>query len=115
MATACEMAGTQMPKKNDSISFVPTLKNASNNQKLHKYLYWEFYERTFRQAVIMKDWKLIRSGMANERLELYDLSKDIHEDENLFKVHPAIVQRMLSYMEDAHEPHPNWPTPRQKK
>ena len=31
------------------------------------------------------------------------------------KVHPAILQRMLSYMEEAHEPHPNWPTPRQKK
>ena len=59
----------------------------------------------------MKDWKLIRSAMDNERLELYDLNNDIHEDENLVKVHPAIVQRMISYMEEAHEPHPNWPTP----
>ena len=115
MATACEMAGTEIHKKNDSVSFVPTLKNVSFNQKSHKYLYWEFYERTFRQAVIMKDWKLIRSAMDNERLELYDLKNDIHEDENLVKVHPAIVQRMISYMEEAHEPHPNWPTPRQRK
>ena len=115
MASACEMASAEIPKKNDSISFIPTLKSDHKNQELHKYLYWEFYERTFRQAVIMKDWKLIRSGMDNQRLELYDLSKDIHEDENLEKVHPAILQRMLSYMEEAHEPHPNWPTPRQKK
>ena len=115
MATACEMAGAEIPKKNDSISFIPTLKNDRKNQKLHKYLYWEFYERTFRQAVIMKEWKLIRSGMDNQSLELYDLSKDIHEDENLVKLHPAIVQRMISHMEEAHEPHPNWPTPMQKK
>ena len=115
MATACEMAGTEIPKKNDSISLIPTLKGDRKNQELHKYLYWEFYERTFRQAVIMRDWKLIRSGMDNQRIELYDLSKDIHEDENLAKIHPGIVQRMLSYMEEAHAPHPNWPTPRQKK
>ena len=115
MATACEMAGTATPQKNNSISFLPTLTNTPANQESHKYLYWEFYERTFRQAVIMGDWKLIRSGMDNQRLELYDLSKDIHEDEDLVKVHPAIVQRMISHMEEAHEPHSNWPTPRQKK
>ena len=113
MATVCEIAGTEIPITNDSISIIPTLKNTPDNQVSHKYLYWEFYERTFRQAVIMKEWKLIRSGMDNQRLELYDLSKDIHEDENLVEVHPGIVQRMLSYMEEAHEPHPNWPTPRQ--
>ena len=87
MATVCEMAGTEIPKKNDSISLIPTLKGDLNGQELHKYLYWEFYERTFRQAVIMADWKLIRSDMDNQRLELYDLSKDIHEDENLAKIH----------------------------
>ena len=113
MATVCEMAGTEIPRSYDSVSIIPTLKNNPDNQASHKYLYWEFYERTFRQAVIMKEWKLIRSGMDNKRLELYDLSKDIHEDENLAEVHPGIVQRMISYMEEAHEPHPNWPTPRQ--
>ena len=106
MATVCEIAGTEIPRTNDSISIIPTLKNNPDNQVSHKYLYWEFYERTFRQAVIMKEWKLIRSGMDNQRLELYDLSKDIHEDENLVEVHPGIVQRMLSYMEEAHEPPP---------
>ena len=92
MASACEMASAEIPKKNNSISFIPTLKSDHKNQELHKYLYWEFYERTFRQAVIMKDWKLIRSGMDNERLELYDLSKDIHEDENLEKLHPDFTK-----------------------
>jgi hypothetical protein len=60
----------------------------------------------------MEDWKLIRSGMDNAKLELYDLKNDIHEDTNLVAEQPAISQRILSYMETAHVPHPNWPTPR---
>ena len=114
MATACEISGAEKPKMNDSISFLPTLVNDHKNQESHEYLYWEFYERTFRQAVIMKEWKLIRSAMDNQRLELYDLDNDIHEDKNLVKIHPGITQRMLSYMEESHEPHPNWPTPKKR-
>jgi uncharacterized sulfatase len=112
MATACDMSGTDLPSKTDSLSFLPTLKGKTKEQKRHKFLYWEFYERTFRQAVIMEDWKLIRSGMDNAKLELYDLKNDIHEDVNLIKEQPAVSQRMLSYIESAHSPHPNWPTPR---
>jgi arylsulfatase A-like enzyme len=114
MATACDMTQSDMPLQTDSLSFLPILKGKAEEQKRHKYLYWEFYERTFRQAVIMEDWKLIRSGMDNQRLELYDLKNDIHEDVNLIKEQPAVAQRMLSYMESAHVPHPNWTTPKRK-
>ena len=114
MATACDMSQSDMPLQTDSLSFLPILKGKAEEQKRHKYLYWEFYERTFRQAVVMEDWKLIRSGMDNQRLELYDLKNDIHEDVNLIKEQPAVAQRMLSYMESAHVPHPSWPTPKKK-
>ena len=114
MATACEISGVAIPKQNDSISFLPTLRNQGKKQESHKYLYWEFYERTFRQAVIMDEWKLIRSAMDNQRIELYDLDTDIHEDKNLASAKPAIVQKMIHYMEEAHKPHPNWPTPRKR-
>ena len=114
MATACEISGVAIPKQNDSISFLPTLRNQGKKQASHKYLYWEFYERTFRQAVIMDEWKLIRSAMDNQRIELYDLDTDIHEDKNLASAKPAIVQKMIHYMEEAHKPHPNWPTPRKR-
>ena len=114
MATACDMSQSDMPPHTDSLSFLPTLKGKAEEQKRHKFLYWEFYERTFRQAVVMEEWKLIRSGMDNQRLELYDLKNDIHEDVNLIKEQPAVAQRMLSYMESAHVPHPNWPTPKRK-
>ena len=115
MATACEISQNDTPLQTDSLSFLPTLKGKTKEQKRHKFLYWEFYERTFRQAVIMEDWKLIRSGMDNAKLELYDLNNDIHEDTNLVAEQPAISQRMLSYMESAHSPHPNWSTPRRNQ
>ena len=59
----------------------------------------------------MEEWKLIRSGMDDSKIELYDLSKDIHEDKNIASEHPALAQRLISYMEEAHTPHPSWKTP----
>ncbi len=111
MATACKIATIPQPQNLDSVSFLPTLSGNDSNQAEHKYLYWEFYERTFRQAVVMKEWKLIRSAMDDNTIELYDLSKDVHEDKNLATEHPALAQRLISYMEEAHTPHPNWITP----
>ncbi len=104
-----------MPKDLDSISFLPTLKGQTDKQAKHEFLYWEFYERTFRQAVIVENWKLIRSNMDNERIELYDLSQDIHEDENLAKEKPELAKKFVAMMEEAHVSHPNWPTPTKSK
>ncbi|MEJ6522788.1 MAG: DUF4976 domain-containing protein, partial [Opitutales bacterium] len=115
MATTCEMTGTPLPQNTDSVSFLPTLKGQPTKQSSHKYLYWEFYERIFRQAVVKNEWKLIRSGMDNSQVELYDLNKDIHEDKNLAKTHPALVQRLISHMEEAHVPHPNWKASQSQK
>ena len=115
MSTACEMAQIKPPKEIDSISMLPTLTGETSKQKRHKYLYWEFYERTFRQAVILENWKLIRSDMDNEKLQLYDLSTDIHEDTNLASQKTKVLNEMLVYMEEAHRPHPKWLTPRSQK
>lgn len=115
MSTACEMAEIKSPKETDSISMLPTLTGETSKQKRHKYLYWEFYERTFRQAVILENWKLIRSDMDNEKLQLYDLSTDIHEDTNLASQKTKVLNEMLVYMEEAHRPHPKWLTPRSQK
>lgn len=112
MSTACEMARVETPKQTDSLSFLPTLQGKTNQQERHEFLYWEFYERTFRQAVIKENWKLIRADMDNDRLELYDLSNDIHEDRNLADNQAKVRDELLGYMEKAHHPHPNWQTPR---
>ena len=44
----------------------------------HEFLYWEFHERGFQQAVRMGKWKAMRlkNGVP---LELYDLDADVGE------------------------------------
>lgn len=59
----------------------------------HAPLYWEFYEGGFKQAIRDGKWKAIRKGLKG-KIELYDLSADIHEDKDLAAAHPEIVRRM---------------------
>ena len=51
MATAAELAGTEVPEDTDSVSFAPTLTGRVGDQVEHKYLYWEFYEGGSAQTV----------------------------------------------------------------
>ncbi|MFG0260905.1 MAG: arylsulfatase [Novipirellula sp. JB048] len=111
MATAAEIAGAQPPANVDSISFLPTLTGDLAEQQQHEYLYWEFYEQGGRQAVCFEEWKAIRQPMKSGPLELYNLSRDLGEQDNLASEHPQVVERAQRYMEQAHTPHPNW-TPR---
>ena len=113
MATAAELAGVDAPDHTDSISFVPTLKG-SGDQKAHDYLYWEFYERGSRQAVRFGKWKAIRQPMFDGEVELYDLSQDVGEANNLAGRHDELVKQAVAMMEEAHTPNANW-KPRGKK
>lgn len=84
----------------DGISFLPTLLGKDKKQKKHDYLYWEFDE-TDQIAIRQGDWKLIvKHGIC----ELYDLSKDIHEDNNLALIHPRKVEEMKALIRKEHTP-----------
>ena len=53
--------------------------------------------------------------MDNAKIQLYDLSTDIHEDRNLASQEKKVLNEMLAFMEEAHRPHPKWITPRSQK
>jgi len=53
MPTAAQMGGVESPQGIDGISMLPALLGQA--QKDHDYLYWEFFEGGFRQAVRMRD------------------------------------------------------------
>ncbi|MEO1524127.1 MAG: arylsulfatase [Planctomycetota bacterium] len=109
MATAAELAGVPCPENTDSISFVPTLTGDAAQQVKHEYLYWEFYERGGRQGVRAGNWKAVRMPWGNDgKTELYDLSKDIGETNDLAADNADIVRRLEAMMDEAHTPHPNW-------
>lgn len=108
MATAAELAGAEVPSDVDSISFAPTLKGQEELQKQHDYLYWEFYEQGSRQAVRFGNWKAIRQPMQTGTIELYDLSSDLGETNDVADQHPDLVKKAAAMMDEAHTPHPNW-------
>ncbi|MCX6911155.1 MAG: arylsulfatase [Verrucomicrobia bacterium] len=90
MATAAELAGIEPPPNLDSISFAPTLLGQPERQKRHDYLYWEFHERGFAQAVRIGDWKAVRLG-TKKPVELYDLKTDLGEQHDVAAQHPEVV------------------------
>ncbi len=98
MPTLSELTGVDIPVETDGISLLPTLFSA-RGQKEHNYLYWEFHEMGGRQAVRSGDWKLIRQPIVGETaLELYDLSSDLHEDNNIAAQHPDKVKELETLM-----------------
>ena len=111
MPTFCELAGVESPEFTDGISMLPTLLGKDHQQE-HEYLYWEFHERTKKQAIRKGDWKLVRKNIVNEPdrpLELYNLASDPGESNDLATVYPEIVKELRQLMRQAHHPDPNWP------
>ena len=77
-----------------------------------QYLYWEFHEQGGKQAVRMGKWKGIRLNVRRDPdspLELYDLSKDIGEKNNIASRHPQIVSKIETAIKDSHQENPIFP------
>jgi len=101
MPTFAELAGVKPPKNIDGISIVPTLLGeevVGRRQKQHEFLYWEYRGQV---AVRRGNFKAIRPGR-NKPFELYDLSKDIEEKNNIADKHPDILAKMVAYAKQAH-------------
>jgi len=91
LPTCAELAGAPAPSGIDGISFVPALYGKPVRPR--DYLYWEFHERGFNQAVRMGDWKGVRLKSTGP-VELYDLKSDISERNNVAAQHPDIVKKI---------------------
>jgi len=110
--TYCSLAGAPVPRDLDGRSLVPVLTGASA-EPLHEFLYWEFPESGGQQAVRMGDWKGVRPELFKRRtdLELYDLSKDLGEKENVADRNPEVVAKILEIMKREHTPSALFPMP----
>jgi arylsulfatase A-like enzyme len=105
--TLAKIAEAKVTPGLDGISFLPTLLGKSAFQKEHEYLYWEFHEKGGRQAVRMGDWKAVKYNVLENpevSLELYDLSKDIGEENNVAANYPKVVAEMESIFKRARTP-----------
>lgn len=103
MPTAAELAGIQAPENINGISFLPTLLNREK-QKQHEYIYWEFHEKGGRKALRKGDWKLVQYDVFNPEkttTELYNLSTDIGEENNVADKNPELVKELLGLVNSA--------------
>lgn len=102
LPTFCEIAGVEIPDNTDGISLLPEL--LGKKQSEHDYLYWEFTAGAGAQAIRKDNFKAVRRGVANNpnaRIELYNLTKDLAENNDLAKEYPEIVQTMKRLFDQA--------------
>jgi arylsulfatase A-like enzyme len=104
LPTLAEVAGVPPPPGIDGISMLPAL--LGQPAKTHEYLYWEFHEGGFSQALRAGDWKLIKS---KGKTMLFDLKNDLHEEKDLAASEPQIVARLSSVMSEARTDSPDFP------
>ena len=95
MPTLAELVGMKPPNDIDGISFLPTLLGKNQKQKKHDYLYWEYAGR--KQAVRMGNWKGVRLR-PSKPIQLYDLSKDIREENDVAQNYPDVVRQIEAIM-----------------
>jgi arylsulfatase A len=110
LPTFAEIAGAENPDGIDGISFLPTL--LGKKQKQHEYLYWEFHEQGGKIAVRMGNWKAVKLNIDKTPqgdTELYNLSTDIGETNNIALSNPETVKQMEEIMKKAHTSSKDFP------
>jgi arylsulfatase A len=108
MPTMAELIQTGQPVGIDGISYLPVIQGDLKSQKQHSYLYWEFHERGLTQAIRMGNWKAVRKGMT-EQLELYDLSVDEGETNNIAGTNIETIRKMEEILAGARTESALWP------
>jgi len=106
LPTAAAIAGVKPPANIDGISMLPALRG--QRQRGHEFLYWEFHERGFDQAVRMGDWKAVRRDLVDP-IELYNLKDDLGERDNIAAKHPEIIKKIEAYLKSARSESSLWP------
>ena len=74
----------------------------------HRYLYWEFPGK--QRAIRYADWKAESIGR-NHPIELYNITKDPFEKNNLAAEYPKMVKKLDKMMKKMHHPSADWPLP----
>lgn len=106
LPTLAEIGGVPAPAGIDGMSIAPAL--MGKKQMAHEYLYWEFHERGFHQAVRQGNWKLVRQGPKFET-ELFDLSKDLSEQDSVASKFPDVAKRLEGLLGSARTESVHWP------
>jgi arylsulfatase A-like enzyme len=108
LPTLADLAGVRgTPNDIDGISVAPALFGKPGNPERH--LYWETFAGGFHQAVRMGRWKGVRHGLG-QPLELYDLTVDPGEMNNLAAANSDVVARIEKYLSACREESVEYPS-----
>jgi arylsulfatase A-like enzyme len=104
LPTLAAVTGTKV-SNTDGISLLPALKNQATKAR-KDFMYWEFYEKGFKQAIRKGNWKAIRFYRAGkpDHTELYNLAEDMGEKRELSRTYPDKVKELEALMDAAHRP-----------
>jgi arylsulfatase A-like enzyme len=106
LATIADIVGVTPVEFTDGISYWPTLQGKVDEQPRHEYLFWDFAGYGGQLAVRLGSWKGVKRDVrknADAPLELYDLTSDIGEQENVLELHPDVVKRIEQIMLEARD------------
>lgn len=94
MPTLLAAAGVDAPqeRKLDGINLLPYLTGEA--QERERTLFWNG------QAVRKGTWKLMTPGKGNDRVQLFDLSNDIGEKNNVAEEYPDLVREMRAALNE---------------
>ena len=106
LPTLAELAGARIPAGIDGMSMSRALRG--QQQPGHDFMYWEFHERGFQQAVRMGAWKAVRLK-TGAPLELYDLAGDPGEQHNVAEAQPDVIAKIEKYLSSARTESARWP------
>ena len=106
LPTLAELIEVKAPDNIDGISVLPEILGEGMPES-NRFLYWEFHEGGFYQAVRWKNWKAVREGL-DGKLELYDLSGDVSEENDVSRENPEIVKKIEDYLEGARSKSKYW-------
>jgi arylsulfatase A-like enzyme len=102
LPTFADLAGANLQGPTDGVSLASTLRGNTDQQRDHEYIFWDYGEKgvTSRMSALRKGrWKLIvNRERAPDQPELYDLSADLAEQNNLAEKHADVVDKLLPLM-----------------
>lgn len=106
LPTLAAIAGISAPKEIDGINIWPSIIEDRPLPE-DRFLYWEFYEKRFGQAVRWQNWKAVKND-ADLPWELYDISSDLSETEDLASERKDIVDEIEAWIEQNRTDSPYW-------
>jgi arylsulfatase A len=105
LATFADISGARI-SGSDGISLLPVLTGERGFEPKRDYLYFEFPEKGGQVAIRKGNWKAVKKDMKNNRAaewELYDLSSDIGEKNNLATRHPELLKQFDNIVLKEHQ------------